>query len=451
MPMHETKLQFDVHAQRSLLEESVAQVLEWAKQEGVTGAAVSAQIDCGLSVQSHQGEVESVEFHKNRVLGITVYWEHAKGFASTTDLAPEALRETLRAACDIARFTEQDPCNGLPDVGEMESHPPELELYHPWTLNLSQAIELCRECDRMALASDPRIQNSESGLNTHLGVEVLGNTQGFLSGYASSSHSLHNSLMAKNEHQMQRDSEYTRSCIPNELWSIETLVQQAADKTLQRLDARRIKTQTAPVLFTPEMGRGLIRQLLGALSGHRIYKQSSFLSHDLGKPILPLWMTLSEHPHLKSAPGSAPFDNEGVRTREQDFVKNGVLQQWILDSYSARKLQQKTTGNAGGVHNVSVTSTGHDLPTLLKHMGTGLWVTELLGQGVNLLTGDYSQGASGFWVENGVVVHPVHEVTIAGHLREMLANIQAIGTDLDLRSNIRNGSILMAPMIIAGE
>jgi PmbA protein len=432
----------------------VAGALAEAKQAGASQAEADASLARGLSVTVRLGEVETLEFHRDRGLAVTVYFDQAKGSASTGDLSPQAVRETVRKACAIARYTSADPCAGLPDPAELaHDNIPQLDLHHPWELEAEQAIELARECESAGLKVDARLKNSEGGtVSSSSAGRVHGNSLGFLEGLTSSSHSISCALIAQQSGDMQRDYWYSVSRHPASLESPAAIGRRAAERTLRRLGARKLTTRRAPVLLAPELARGLLGHFVGAIRGPSQYRRASFLLNAAGEQVFPANLSIVERPHLPQALASSPYDSEGVRTRDRDLVRDGVLQGYVLGSYSARKLGLKTTGNAGGIHNLLVESgeTG-SFEELLRKLGTGLFVTELMGQGVNGVTGDYSRGASGFWVENGALGYPVHEITIAGNLKEMLRSIVAVGNDVNAQGAIRTGSILLDAMTIAGD
>lgn len=438
--------------QPAQLEGLVRQVLDEAKRLGATGAEAGVSLEAGLSVTVRLGEVETLEYHRDRGVGVTVYFGQRKGSASSSDFAPQALHETVRAACDIARYTSEDDSAGLADAALMARDIPDLDLCHPWNIDAARGIELAQRCEAAARDTDARITNSEGAtLSSHQGVRVYGNSHGFLAGYPSTRHSLSCSVIAGRDDQMQRDYWYSVARRHEELEDAEHIGRTAAARTLHRLGSRKLSTRQVPVVFAAEIATGLFRGLVGAVRGSSLYRKSSFLLDHLGKPIFPAFVHVHEQPHLRGALGSAPFDSEGVATRARDLVSGGVLQGYVLDSYSARKLGLQTTGNAGGVHNLTVDSGPLDFNGLLREMGTGLLVTELMGQGVNMVTGDYSRGAAGFWVENGAVQYPVEEITIAGNLKDMFQSIVAIGNDIERRGNYRTGSVLVERMTVAGE
>jgi len=437
---------------REHLENLVADILAETRAQGATAAEAAVSFGSALSVAVRLGEVETLEHHRQRGLGVTVYFGQRRGSASTADWRPEAIRDTVQSACAIARYTAMDPCTGLADPERLARAIPDLDLCHPWPLAAEDAIALARECEAAALALDSRIRNSEGGsVATHTGLTLYGNSHGFCGGYPSTHHSLSCSVIAEDEAGMQRNHWYTVARDHNDLETPVAVGQKAGQRALRRLGSRRLSTRQAPVLFASELARGLIGHFVGAIRGGALYRKASFLLDRLGAPVFPEWMNLRERPHWPKALGSAPFDNEGVATADRDLVSGGVLQGYVLDSYSARRLGMETTGNAGGTHNLIVESGRLGQEALLRELDTGLWVTELMGHGVNLVTGDYSRGASGFWVEKGQIQYPVHEITIAGNLNTMFQNIVAVGSDVDVRGGIRCGSLLLEQMTVAGE
>ncbi|CDL82443.1 metalloprotease PmbA [Xenorhabdus szentirmaii] len=437
--------------QRKQLEDAVAYALELAKS-GCDAAEVAVNKTTGINVSTRFSEVENVEFNSDGALGITVYHQQRKGSASSTDLSPEAIARTVQAAIDIAQYTSADPCAGPADKELLAFDAPELDLFHPADLDADTAIELAARAEQASLQADERITNTEGGsFSSHYGIRVFGNSHGMLQGYNSSRHSISSCVIAEQDGKMERDYAYTISRHFDDLKSPEWVGQECARRTLSRLGARKLPTMKAPVIFSAEVATGLFGHLVGAISGSSIYRKSSFLLDSLGKQILPSWLTIEEQPHLLRGLASTPFDSEGVRTMQRDIVKDGVLQTWLLTSYSARKLGLVNTGHAGGIHNWRIKGQGLDFSGLLREMGTGLIVTELMGQGVSAITGDYSRGASGFWVENGEIQYPVSEITIAGNLKDMWANMVTIGDDIETRSNIQCGSVLLPEMSIAGQ
>jgi PmbA protein len=437
----------------SELKDVVAAALLEARNAGASQAEADASLQRGLTVTVRLGEVDTIEYHRDRGLAVTVYIGKSKGSASTADLRHSAVSETVRKALAIAKHTAEDDCAGLADAQELAQEIPDLLLHHPWDISPEQAVELARSCEAAGLSRDPRLQNSEGAtVTTHASVRVHGNSHGFLAGYPSTSHSLSCALIAQEREDMQRDYWYTMARNPRELEAAESIGQRAAERALRRLQARRLSTRRAPVLFAPEVARGVFGHFVGAIRGASQYRRSSFLLNAAGEQVFPDFLNIVERPHLLQGLASSPFDAEGVATRDRALVSAGVLQGYVLGSYSARKLGLKTTGNAGGIHNLLVSAgQSGSFEQLLARMDTGLFVTELMGQGVNGVTGDYSRGASGFWVENGQIAFPVHEVTIAGNLRQMLRNIVAVGSDVDVQGAIRTGSLLIDAMTIAGE
>ncbi|WP_036768419.1 metalloprotease PmbA [Photorhabdus australis] len=437
--------------QRKQLESAVSQALELAKA-GCDAAEVAVNKTTGIGVSTRFGEIENVEFNSDGALGITVYHQQRKGSASSTDLSPDAIARTVQAAIDIARYTSQDPCAGPADKALLAFDAPDLDLLHPTELDADKAIELAACAEQIALQADKRITNTEGGsFNSHYGIRVFGNSHGMLQSYCSSRHSMSSCVVAEVNGDMERDYAYTISRRFEDLKSPEWVGQECARRVLSRLSPRKLPTMKAPVLFAAEVATGLFGHLVGAISGSSIYRKSSFLLDHLGKQILPSWLTIEERPHLLAGLASSPFDSEGVSTSNRDIIKDGVLQTWLLTSYSARKLGMASTGHAGGIHNWCIAGQGQDFAGLLRQMGTGLVVTELMGQGVSAVTGDYSRGAAGFWVENGEIQYPVSEITIAGNLKDMWANMVTIGDDIETRSNIQCGSVLLPEMSIAGQ
>lgn len=434
------------------LEELVSLALAEAKRQGASSAEAGASVDIGLSVNVRKGEVDTLEHQRDRSLGVTVYFGQRKGSASSSDFRPASIIETVQAACAIARHTSEDPCQGLADPELLAREIPDLDLYHPWDVDAEEAIRIARECEATALSADSRICNSDGAdVSSHAGIRVYGNSHGFLAGYAASRHGLSCMVVGKEGDAMQRDYWYTASRLAGELEDAASVGRRAAERTVRRLGARRLSTMKVPVLYVPEVARGLLSHFIGAISGGALYRKATFLLDQLGKPVFPEFVNIEEQPHRPRGLGSAPFDLEGVATRQRTLVADGVLQGYVLSSYSARRLGMQTTGNAGGVHNLIIQPGELDFQGLLREMGRGLVVTELMGQGVNTVTGDYSRGASGFWVENGEIAYPVEEITVAGNLRDMLRRLRAVGNDVDTRGNILTGSLLIDDMTIAGE
>jgi len=436
----------------SRLEQLVSDLLAEAKQQGATAAEAGVSSDAGLSLTVRMGDVETIEHTRDNGLGITVYFGQSKGSASTSDLSPEAMRDTVKAACNIAKYTTADDCAGLADAELMAKDTPDLDLYHPWDISTDAAIELCKQCEDAARNLDSRITNSEgASLNTHAGLHIYGNSHGFVGGYPTSRHSLSCSVISQEADAMQRDYWYTTGRAAADLDTAESVGQKAAQRAVSRLGGRQISTRSAPILFQSDVATSLLRSFTGAIRGAALYRKSSFLLDHLDKKVFPDFVHIHENPHLLKGLGSAAFDSEGVATKAKDLVADGILKSYILGSYSARKLGMETTGNAGGVRNLAIDPGDLDLDGLLKKMDTGLLVTEMMGHGVNMVTGDYSRGASGFWVEQGKIQYPVEEITIAGNLKQMFQQLLAVGNDEECRGNIRTGSWLLENMTIAGS
>lgn len=442
----------EIHNEQRQLELAVEQALESAKRLGADAAEVSISKQTGLSVNTRNAELENIEFNKDGALGIAVYRDGRKGSASTSDLRPDAIARTVAAALDISRYTTADPHAGLADADQLAWVSPNLELCFPRAMEPAEGIELALQCERSALGRDERIKQSDgASFSANVGIRVYGNSHGFIKGYAGSRYGISCVLIGEQNGDMQREYGFTSARSFDDLWAPEKVADEAVSRTLGRLGARKIGTTQAPVLFHPDVAAGLFGHLVMGISGGNLYRKSSFLLDSCGKQIFPDWLTIHEQPHLDKGLASSPFDNEGVRTVERNVIENGVLQTYLLTSYSARKLGLPVTGHAGGIHNWTVSSSGQSRDELLKEMGTGLLVTEMMGQGVNIVTGDYSRGAAGFWVENGEIVYPVEEITIAGNLKTMFSGIQAIGTDVETRSSLHTGSILIDNMKIAGQ
>ena len=434
------------------LEDIIASTLEEARKRGVDQAEVAVSHDVGLAATVRLGDVESLEYTNDRGMGITVYCGSRKGSASTSDISADAIREAVGKACTFATCTAEDKYAGLADADRMCNEVPDLDLDHPWSLDAAAAIELATACEASALGHDKRISNSEGAtVWTNRGVRAYGNTHGFVGCYPKTSHSLSCAVLGTADGSMERDYYYSSARDPADLDTAESIGVRAATRALRRLGARKIKTTRVPVVFTPELARGFIGHAIGAISGGAQYRRSSFLLDAAGEKIFPDFISIEERPHIPKGMASAPYDGEGVTTYDRDIVSGGVLQGYILSSYSARRLGLETTANAGGAQNLIVPGNAEGLEALLANMGTGLLVEELIGQGVNTVTGDYSRGAVGHWIENGEISHPVHEVTIAGNLRDVYARILAVGRDQDLRGGIRCGSILVDEMTVAGS
>lgn len=440
-----------IMAQRTRLEQAVSQALSIA-QKGCDSAEVAVSRTTGMSVSTRMGEVENVEFNSDGALGITVYHNQRKGSAFSTDLSEEAIARTVQAAIDIAKYTSEDPCSGPADRDLLAFEAPDLQLFYPSEVSADQAIDYAANAEKAALSADPRITNTEGGsFNSHYGIRVFGNTLGMLQSYCSSRHSMSACVIAEENGDMERDYAYTIARKLDDLKSAQWVGEECARRTLSRLAPRKLATQKAPVIFAPEVATGLFGHLVGAISGTSVYRKSTFLLDSLGKQILPDWLTIRELPHVIGGLASTPFDSEGVRTEDRLIIENGVLNNWLMTTYAARKLGLKSTGHAGGIHNWHIAGQGLGFDDMLREMGTGLVVTELMGQGVSGITGDYSRGASGFWVENGEIQYPVSEITIAGNLKDMWASIIATGDDIETRSNIQCGSVWLPEMSIAGQ
>jgi PmbA protein len=438
------------------LAELAQDVIRRARIAGASAAEVSASIETGLSVNVRLGEVETVEHTRDRGFGLTVYFGQRKGSASTADLNPDSLQATIDQACAIARYTEADPAAGLADSARMATSFPDLDLWHPWDIDTAAAIELGREIEDAGRAHAGISNSDGAGVQAGQGVSVYANSHGFVGSERGTRHALSLALIAGDESGMQRDYWYDSVRAASDFISAKALGDKAAERTLARMGARSLSTRQCPVMFVPELARGLIGHLLGAVSGGALYRQASFLLDHVGKQVMPSWLTINERPRMLRGQGSANFDAEGVVTGDSALVERGVLARYVLGSYSARKLGLQSTGNAGGIHNLivepgSVDGATDDFHGMLKRMGTGLLVTEVMGQGVSTISGDYSRGASGFWVENGEIAYPVEEITIAANLREMFKGIVAVGADVDQRSHILAGSILLERMTVAGE
>jgi len=437
------------------LQQLTADVLRFAREKGGSDAAVEVSEGGGLSVTVRKGKIETIEQNKDKGMGVTVFIGNKRGNASTSDFSPSALRATVDAAYNIARYTAEDDCAGLADADMLEMAPRDLELFYPWLISAEDAVELARRGEAAAFAVDARVTNSE-GASVHVQQShfVSANSRGFSGGYPYSRHTMSVAPITGKGAKMQRDDWYSSVRDATRMPAPEAIGRYAAERALARLNARKLSTRTCPVLFEAPLAAGLLGAYVQATSGGALYRKSTFLLDSLGKQVLPGHVQISEDPHVIGGVGSAPFDEEGVRTQRRNVVTDGVVQGYFLSTYSARKLGMQTTGNAGGSHNLSMTSTltgkKDDFAAMLKKMGKGLLVTELMGQGTNYVTGDYSRGASGFWVENGVIQYPVEEITIAGNMRDMLAQIVAIGTDVLIRGTKQTGSVLIEHMVIGG-
>lgn len=436
---------------REALEALVEQALGEAKKQGIDQAEVATSHDVGLSVTARLGDVEDIEFTNDRGLWVTVYKDQRKGSASTSDTTPDAVREAVEKACSFARLTAPDPNSGLADADRMCREVLDLDLDHRWDLDPESAAELAIRCEKAGLDVDARLNNSEGAtVGTSRGTRAYGNTHGFVGSYSKTSHSISCVLLGEQDGTMQRDYYYSAARDPADLEDAEAIGRIAARRAVGRLGARKVKTTRVPVVFPAELARGFLGHAVGALLGSAQYRRSSFLLDAAGEQVFPEFLTIEERPHIPKGMASRSYDGEGVATADRDVVRDGVLQGYFLSSYSARRLGLETTANAGGPQNLVVSANEEDLPALITRMGTGFLVEELIGQGVNAVTGDYSRGAVGHWVENGEIAYPVHEVTIAGNLRELYRRIAAVGEDRDLRGGIRCGSLLVDEMTVAG-
>lgn len=439
------------------LQEMSARVLRLAKAAGASAAETDISLGIGQNVSVRMGETETIEYNRDKGASVTVYFGQRRGHASTSDLSDQALADTVAAACNIARYTAQDPFCGLADAELMATEFPDLDLYHEWDISVEEAIELAKRCEAAARAVDTRISNSEgASVSSSESLSVYANSHGFCAGYPTSRHGISASVIAEQGNSMQRDYWYTTARAPADLETPEHVGRLAGQRTVRRLGCRKLKTAQVPVLFEAPLAGGLISSLISAVSGGNLYRKSSFLLDSLGKPVIASIVDIEEQPHLPKGLASSAFDAEGVATRPRMLVEQGVLQGYLLSSYSARKLGMTSTGNAGGNHNLLVRHAGgagqqQSFEQLLQTMGTGLLVTELLGHGLNMVTGDYSRGAAGFWVENGVIAYPVEEITIAGNMKDMLMQIVALGSDVLVQSSRQVGSVLIERMTVAGE
>ena len=427
-------------------------MLDYAKQRGASAASADVSVGFGQSVTVRQGEVETIEYNRDKGLSVTVYLGQQRGDASTSDFSPQAVRDTVDAALSIARYTAKDDCSGLPDEDMLARDCPDMDLYHPWDLPVDDAIALAKQCEQAALDADKRISNSEGAtVNLHEAQFITANSLGFIGGFPTSRHSLSCAVIAGEDDAMERDYWYAVARDATEMMDARQVGRIAAERTVRRLNARQIDTMQVPVLFEAPIASGLLGSFVGAVSGGSLYRKSSFLLDQMDQQIFAPHINISDVPDIRKGLASSPFDDEGVRTQRRVIVENGVLRGYFLGSYSARKLGMRTTGNAGGSHNLILQSGELDFAGLLKQMGRGLLVTELLGQGVNQVTGDYSRGAAGFWVEHGEIQYPVQEITIAGNLKDMYRNIVAVGNDVLVQGSKQCGSILVEGMTVAGR
>ena len=451
-PTTETRATDDSLQRLELLAGISQRLLEKARALGASQAEVSCSEDRGMDVNVRLGEVETVESTHDRGIAVTVYFGQRKGSASTADLQETSLDATVAQACAIARHTEDDPAAGLADAALMAREFPDLDTWHPWELDARHAVDLALACEAAGREADTRIGNSDgASVATAQSLSVYANSHGFIGRERSSHHSIGCALIAGQGDGMQRDGWYSSAIARADLQDPQAIGRRAAQRTVARLQPRSLPTGQVPVLFAAEVARSLVGHLLSAVSGGALYRRASFLLDSVGTRLFPEWFAIDEQPLLRHGLRSTAFDGEGVATRDSALVTSGVLQRYVLGSYSARKLGLHTTANAGGVHNLKVTANAGDLPSLLSGMGSGLLVTELMGQGVNGVTGDYSRGAAGFWIENGQVAYSVDGVTIAGNLKQMFAGIEAVGSDVDPRSHVATGSILIGKMTVAGN
>lgn len=434
------------------LQQLADDVLKHAAGRGASACEVDVSEGFGQSVTVRCDEVETIEFNRDKGIGITVYAGQRKGYASTSDFSAQALRDTVEAALNIARFTAEDDCAGLADAALMAKDCPDLDLYHPWALTVENAIETARRCEQAAFDASPQVSNSEgASISTQQAHFVSANSHGFMGGYPTSRHYISCSVIAGEQEAMQRDDWYTTHRNAARLDAAEQVGRIAAERAVARLGGRKVKTGEFPVLFEAPLAGGLLGSLVHAASGGALYRKASFLLDQLGKQVMPSFVQIAERPHIACGLGSASFDSDGVATKDRDVVRDGILQGYFLSTYTARKLGMQTTANAGGSHNLIIEPGELDFAGLLRKMNRGLLVTELLGHGINYVTGDYSRGAAGYWVENGVITHPVEEITIAGNLRQMLAGVVAVGNDVQVRGSKQTGSILIDRMTVAGE
>lgn len=434
------------------VKQAVSEALDYAKQLGASSAEAAMSSTSGLSVSTRLGELETIEYNQDGALGISVYVGNKKGSASTADLSPEALKTVVSKAVEIAKYTSEDPCNGIADKELLDFAPQDLDLYHPWQVSAEQGIDLCKQAEAAAMQFDSRISNSDgASFSSHNGLRVYGNSYGQLVGFPRSRHSISCMVIGEENGMMQRDSAYTIARKQEGLSSAESVGIEAAEETIARLNCRRIPTGKYPVVFRADIASSLFGHLVSAIGGGALYRKSSFLLDSLGSQVFSDKVNIQERPHILGGLASSAVDSEGVKTIEREIIKGGELQTYLLASYASRKLGMQATGHAGGIHNWLVEASHHDLKNVLNEMGTGLLVTEVMGQGVNIVTGDYSRGAAGFWVENGEIQYPVSEVTIAGNLKDMFLKVAAIGADVDVRGSIQTGSILIESMSIAGE
>lgn len=434
------------------LRSMVSDIVDEARRQGATACEVGASSTAGLSASVRMGELDKMEFNQDQGFGITVYAGQRKGSASTSDSTPAAIRDTVRAACDIAMYTGEDPCSGLAPQEQMATDFPDLDLYHPWGLSPQAAIEQAQACEAAARGLSDRIVNSEgASVSARESCYVYGNSHGFIGCRRSTRQGISCAVIGRQGDEMETDYWYSLARDGNDLESAVAVGRKAAERTLARLGSRKVPTQSAPVIFSAELASGFVGHLIGAISGGALFREASFLLGCKGQQIFPDWVSLYERPRLRKGMGSSAFDGDGLQTRDQSFVSEGRLESYLLSTYSARRLKMESTANAGGARNLFLDSNAGSLDDMVRDMGRGLLITSLIGHGVNQVTGDYSRGADGFWVENGEIQYPVSEVTIAGNLKDMFMNLQAVGNDVDRRGNIQSGSLLVEGMVIAGS
>jgi len=442
----------DIVFEQERLTKLVETIVSEAKNEGASQCEVGASSDQGLSTTVRFGDVETIEFNKDIGFGITAYFGHRKGTASTTDSSKEAIKATVKAACDIARYTSEDPFSGLAEKSLMAKQFPDLDLYHPWEITPDQAVVLAKKCEDAGRATSELITNTEGAtVNTHQSCRVYANSHGFIGSKTSSYHSVSCSFIAQKGDDMQRDYWYTVARDSSNLENVEHVGEIAAKRTINRLGATKLKTGKIPVIYSAELASGLLHNLISAISGGSIYRQSSFLLNSIDKQIFPEWVRIHEIPQLKHGMGSGSFDGDGLQTYSKDFVSQGILKQYVLGTYSARKLKLKSSANADGVRNLFIDSNAGNQDSLIKQMNKGLLITELVGHGANIVTGDYSRGAAGYWIENGQIQYPISEITIAGNLKDMFHKFIAVGDDVDTRGNVQTGSILVDGLVVGGN
>lgn len=442
----------DIQQEMQSMERSLSRILDQAKLKGATASAVSVSYGLGLDVTVRLGEVETIEHNEGKAFDVTVFQGNRKGCASTSDTSDASIEKVVEAALSIAEYTEEDDCAGLADPEDLAKEQPDLALYHPQNISVDEAIARAKECEDLARSGDAQVSNSEgASFAASESIYLYGNSNGFVGCYPTSRFSLDCSLIAEQDEHMQRDYGYSTARDIAGLWSAKTVANEAVERTISKLGSRKVKTGKYPVIFRADCARSLIWHAISAISGGALYRHQSFMEDGLGKQWFPEWFSLTDDPFVLKGFGSSPFDAEGVQVQKRQLIEAGVLQGYMLGSYSARKLGMKTTGNAGGAHNVSVSSSDASLDDLLKQMGTGLLVTDLIGDGVSITTGDYSRGANGFWVENGEIQYPVEEITVASNLKDIFSSFVSIGGDIDPRSSLSTGSILIEEMMVAGS